>query len=156
MVSYLFYSPITSAFALDEVNQASSPNFPILYLVRKSFGNPQTTEIKWGLGLMDLWKAAGSVENCWNLLISIREIVRTVNIEDCILIHLFIFNQSQHTPNSSFFSEGWFLFCSILIFCLLFPFSQHIFFMMRISIFSNDKSLLHCFFHFIDSLHHFI
>ena len=72
--------PITSAELFEDVNQASSPNFPILYLVRRSFGNPQTTEIK--CGCVDLCRAGSrKVEN---LFFNIRESARTVINEDCI------------------------------------------------------------------------
>lgn len=41
-----FNLPITSATEFEVVNQASSPNFPILYFVLRSFGNPHTTDMK--------------------------------------------------------------------------------------------------------------
>ena len=43
--------PKTSAVCVEVLNQESSPNLPGLYegLVRKSLGNPQTTDTKCGL-----------------------------------------------------------------------------------------------------------
>jgi hypothetical protein len=41
--SNFYYLPITSACEFELKNHESSPNFPILYLDLKSFGNPEMT-----------------------------------------------------------------------------------------------------------------
>lgn len=74
------HSPITSARLLVDENQASSPNLPIWYLERKSFGNPQTTEMKCGLARSD--EGSRKVEN---LFFISRDKARIVIIEDCIV-----------------------------------------------------------------------
>lgn len=73
------YLPITSAFGVCVLNQASSPNFPSLYLdSRKSLGNPQTTDTKRGRGFT--W---GSTRVA-NPLRSARDRNLVVQQRDCI------------------------------------------------------------------------
>lgn len=78
--------PSTSEFEVEVLNQESSPYFPGLYLdVRKSLGNPHTTDTKWG---RDLFAPAAvtladsiSVENP---LRKAREITLDVQLSECI------------------------------------------------------------------------
>lgn len=72
--------PITSALLTSVVNQASSPNFPNLYLDRrKSFGKPQATDTKCGLCLV-----FGSI-NVEKPLRNALDKSRVVQQIDCIL-----------------------------------------------------------------------
>lgn len=86
-------SPITSADLLLLVNQESSPNFPTLYLARRSFGKPHTTLMKCGL---DRCRAVGS-KKVENLFFIKRDKARIVIIEDCIVI-ITALARSHSTP----------------------------------------------------------
>lgn len=117
------FSPITSAPLFVDVNQASSPNFPTLYLERRSFGNPQTTLMKCGFALC---KAAGS-KKVENLFFIKRDKARIVIIEDCIAI-ITAHTLRRRVPCFSPFecSNRFVLHAKYFLLIFIFP-SQHIF-----------------------------
>lgn len=74
---------MTSAFCVDAMNQASSPNLPNLYLDRrKSLGKPHATETRCGLTL-----AFGST-SVEKPLFNARDTSRVVQQIDCIFTFL--------------------------------------------------------------------
>lgn len=76
---------MTSAFCVDALNHASSPNLPNWYLDRrKSLGKPQATETKCGLTLL---LGSTSVEKP---LRNARDTSRVVQQIDCILLPFFL------------------------------------------------------------------
>lgn len=92
----MLYIPITSAFCVDAMNHASSPNLPNLYLERKkSFGNPHATDTKWGLTFV---LGSTSVENP---LRNARENRRVVQQIDCITFLLLSFLRKLISLNHS-------------------------------------------------------
>lgn len=77
---------MTSALCVDEMNQASSPNRPNLYLDRrKSLGKPHATDTKYGLTLL-----LGSIK-VENPLRNARVTSRVVQQIDCILLNLCVY-----------------------------------------------------------------